>query len=67
MAKCAYKGCKNKPIGSVSVDIDLPKFLYCRKHKDNVSNAVLWNILGAYELADLELGIKKKKNGKKAN
>lgn len=59
--KCSYANCKNEVVGEIEVDIDLPHFAFCKKHKQNVSNAVIWAIIGAMELSNAELGLDKPK------
>jgi len=62
--KCSYHDCGNKVIGEFSVDLDLPKFPFCKKHKTNVSNSLIWTIIGCTPLANAELGIVKETKSK---
>lgn len=63
-AKCIYKGCKQKAIGSYSVDSDIKPAYYCKKHKSDVSASILWAIIGVVELSDQALGFTTKKKKK---
>lgn len=64
MKKCCYAGCKQKVIGSFSFDIDASDFPYYKKHKQNVSNSIIWAMLGVMELSNAELGLNDKKRTK---
>lgn len=59
--KCCYIDCKRDVIGRYSVDVDLPKFPFCKKHKENVWKSLAWATLGLVELSNHELGIKPKR------
>jgi hypothetical protein len=59
--KCCYAGCKSEVTGQISLDIDLPSFNYCKGHRENVRNAVMWAILGEMKLSNAELGLNDKK------
>lgn len=63
--KCRYYKCTSPVVGSISCDIDLPKFNYCKKHKADVNSSILWAILGVMELSNDALGIPKKRYKKK--
>lgn len=63
--KCAYYKCGKDAIGAYTVDLDIAGIPYCKKHKSDVSCAVLWAILGIAELSNDALGIPKKRYKKK--
>jgi len=44
--------CKAVATGLISVDIDLPKFYFCKEHKDPVQTSILFAILGNMEMSD---------------
>lgn len=59
--KCIYADCKNKVVGEFGIDIDLPHFPFCEKHRQNAANSLMWAAIGIQELSDEELGLNKKK------
>lgn len=60
--KCSYHKCKEDAIGRYTIDLDTNGLCYCKKHKTNIGNALLWTILGAEELAKAEMGLKMPKS-----
>lgn len=48
-------------VGSYQCDIDIRPFYYCKKHKQDVNNSLLWAIIGVMELSDAALGLTNKK------
>lgn len=64
--KCAYADCKNKVVGELSMDIDLPKFPFCKKHKSNVQISIVAAVIGDMKLSDIALGLKNKRHETKS-
>ena len=61
---CSYYKCKKEAIGAYTVDMDISGLGYCKKHKDNISSAMLWTILGVEEMAKHSIGVPDPKNKK---
>jgi hypothetical protein len=61
---CSYYKCGKEAIGRYTVDLDISGLNFCKKHKSEISSALLWTIIGAEELAQHAMGVpppKKKK------
>jgi hypothetical protein len=61
---CSYYKCSKEAIGRYTVDLDISGLGFCKKHKSDISSAILWTVLGMEELAQQAMGVpppKKKK------
>ncbi len=59
---CSYHECKKEAVGRVTIDLDIRGLCYCKEHKQNIMQSVLWFILGEEKLGKLAMGIKNRKS-----